>query len=172
MISGLFHTYIYEPLYNALALLVAVVPGADVGIAIILLTCLVRLILFPLSLKASRTQIVMREIDPKLKELRETHKDNREELARRTMALFKEHKVNPLAGFLLILIQLPIIIGLYFLFFNEGGAAAFDPAFLYSFVPPPEEASFVFLGLIDLAGKSIVLALLVAASQFFYARLT
>lgn len=172
MIRDTFTAVIYEPIYNSLALIVSVIPGGDVGIAIIVVTLLVKALLFPLSMRASKTQIAMRTLDPKLREIKEKHKDNRELLARETMALFKEHKVNPFSGFLLILIQIPIILGLYFVFLGEGNGATFDPAILYSFVPSPENVSFSFLGVIDLTGKSIALAVLVAITQFFYARLT
>ena len=172
MISNLFNAFIYEPLYNALAFLVSAIPGGDLGIAIVVLTLLVRLVLFPLSVGATRTQMEMQELNPKLQELKEKLKENREELARQTMALFKEHKVNPFASIFLVLLQIPIILGLYFVFLNEGSVGSFDPALLYSFLSPPETVSLLFLGLIDLTGKSMVLAVLVAVSQFFYARLT
>lgn len=172
MIPELFDAFIYEPIYNTLAFTVGVIPGGDLGIAIIIVTLLVRILLFPLSIGATRTQMEMQELNPKLTELREKLKDNKEELARRTMALFKEHKVNPFASILLVFIQIPIILGLYFVFRNEAIDGSFDPALLYSFVPPPEVLSPFFLGLIDLAGKSVTLAVLVALSQFFYARLT
>lgn len=171
MIGNLFTTYIYEPIYNALVFLVGIVPGGDVGIAIILLTVLIKLVLFPLSHQAIKTQKVMREIDPELKKLREEYKENREELARQTMALFKDKKINPFASIFLILIQLPIVFGLYFVFFNEGANGGFDPATLYSFISIPEVYSFSFLGLIELTGKSLILALVVAISQFYLARL-
>jgi YidC/Oxa1 family membrane protein insertase len=171
MISSFFHTVVYQPMYNALAFIIGFVPGADVGIAVILLTIVVRLILFPLAFSATRTQMAMREIDPELKKLREELKDNKEELARKTMTLFREHKINPFASFLFLLIQLPIIIGLYAVFRIESSSLSFDQTILYPFVHAPEGASLIFLGLIDLAGKSILLALIVAATQFAYSRL-
>ncbi|HEY4473998.1 MAG TPA: YidC/Oxa1 family membrane protein insertase, partial [Candidatus Paceibacterota bacterium] len=171
MISGLFHSFIFQPLYNALVFLVGAMPGGDVGLAIIALTFFVRLVLFPLSLKASRAQLIMRTIEPERALLQEKFKNDREALARGTMALFRTHKVNPFASFLFILVQLPIIIGLYLVFYREGGAASFDPSLLYSFVAAPSTVSFSFLGLIDLTGKSLVLALAVGVLQFFYARM-
>jgi YidC/Oxa1 family membrane protein insertase len=168
--QNLFSTVIYDPIYNALAFLVGVVPGGDIGIAIIILTIVIRLILYPLSAKAVKTQIAMREIDPELKRLREELKDSREELARKTMALFKQRKVNPFASIFLILIQLPIIIGLYFVFLHEGQGLGFDPEVLYAFISVPTEASPLFLGLVDLTGKSIVLAVIVGMTQFINAR--
>lgn len=167
----LFHVIIYQPIYNALAFLVGVIPGSDIGIGIIGITILVRLVLFPLSLSAIKSQIGMRQVDPKLKALREEYKDNKEELAKKTMQLFKEYKINPFAGFLLLLVQLPIIIGLYAVLRIEAKTISFDPSVLYHFVHAPPHVSLVFLGVLDLAGKSIVLALLVALTQFLYAKL-
>src|SRR3989344_1579314 len=167
---ALFHTLVYQPMYNALALLVGVVPGGDVGIAIIILTLLIKFILFPLSIKAVRTQVAMREIEPELKRIRETFKDKREDLARATMALFKEKKVNPFASILLIIIQIPVILGLYYVFLVEGRGNGFDPALLCSFIRPPGGASLLFLGFLDLTGKSVILAAVVAVTQYMYAR--
>lgn len=171
MLSAFFTNAIYNPIYNALALLVGFVPGGDVGVAMIILTILIKLALFPLSLKALETQAAMQEIDPELKALRKKYDNNREELARQTMALLKERNVNPFASIFLILIQLPIIFGLYFVFLSEGTNGGFDPGLLYSFVPNPETASFLFLGVLSLTGKSVVLALLVGITQFINARL-
>ncbi|MEK7613334.1 MAG: YidC/Oxa1 family membrane protein insertase [Patescibacteria group bacterium] len=171
MISSLFNTFIYNPIYNALAVLVHIVPGGDVGIAIIILTLIIKFALFPLSLKALRTQAAMRDIDPLLKDLRKKYENNKEELAKKTLALLTEKKVNPFASIFLILIQLPIIFGLYFVFLLEGGGSGFDPALLYSFVPQPAEASLSFLGLINITGKSIILAALVAVTQYINAQL-
>lgn len=167
----MFDTFIYDPIYNALALLVHVVPGGDVGVAVVLLTVIIKFILFPLSLKALETQSAMREIDPLLKDLRKKHESNKEELARQTMALLKEKKVNPFASIFLILIQLPVIFGLYFVFLSEGAGNGFDPMVLYSFITAPTETSFSFLGLIDLTQKSALLAGLVAVTQYINAQL-
>ena len=172
MISELFDAFIYDPLYNALAFIVGVIPGGDIGIAIVLLTVLVRILLFPISAGATRTQMEMQELNPQLTELKEKLKNNREELAKKTMELFKERKVNPFASIILVLIQIPIILGLYFVFRNEGVAGSFDPTLLYSFVSLPAEVSSLFLGLIDLTEKSLVLAVLVGVSQLFYSLLT
>lgn len=170
--ADFFTAAVYQPIYNALALLIGIVPGADVGLAIIGLTVLIRLILFPLSLSAIKTQMVMRELEPELKAIREKFKEQKEELARRTMGIFKEKKINPFASFFLILIQLPIIIGLYLVLQNEStNGMVFDPALLYSFISAPVGASLSFLGTVDLAGKSVVLALIVAGTQYLFARL-
>lgn len=170
MILSFFHTVIYYPIYNALAAALSLIPGGDIGIAIILITVLVKLILFPLAVKASQTQHAMRMLEPKMKDLKEKYKDNSQELAKETMALYKEYKVNPFASVLLLLIQIPIILGLYWVIIEEG-KGNFDPSLLYSFVPVPGEVSHNFLGLIPIASGSIILSLIVAVTQFIQARL-
>ncbi|TAJ13007.1 YidC/Oxa1 family membrane protein insertase [Patescibacteria group bacterium] len=169
--ASLFHNFVYQPIYNTLAALVSAVPGGDVGLAIIAITLIVRLILFPLSMSAIKTQIAMRGIEPLLKSLRVQYKDNKEELARKTMALFKDNKINPFASFFFILLQFPVIIGLYLVLTAETKLTTFDPALLYSFVEVPQHVSLMFLGFLDLTGKSIVLAGIVAITQFLYSRL-
>ena len=79
----LFSNFIYEPLYNALVFLIDIVPGHSAGLAVILLTLIIRFILFPLSKKAIRTQIAMRKIEPEVKKLRETVKDRTEQRNKR-----------------------------------------------------------------------------------------
>jgi YidC/Oxa1 family membrane protein insertase len=159
-----YHTLFFDPLYNALLVLFNILPWADAGIVIILLTVIVRLILFPLSRKAVVTQVKMAEIGPQLEAIKEKYKNNAEEQARQTLALYREKGVNPFSGIFVIIIQIPIIIALYqiFLHFSEVRT---DP--LYSFVTAPESFNTVFLGLIDLSGKSILLALLAAVSSYF-----
>lgn len=169
--TDLFNAVVYEPIYNALAFFINLIPGGDVGLAIVAVTVLVRLILFPISWTAIKTQMTMRKIDPILKEMREKYKENKEELARKMMDLFKTHKINPFASFFLILIQLPVVIGLYLVLQNESKVVSFDPALLYSFIPAPTETSLQFLGLLSLSEKSILLALIVAVTQFVFAKL-
>lgn len=171
MLGHLYTSFIHEPIYNALVFLIGIIPGGDVGVAIIILTTLVKLILLPLSLGAIRSQVLMRELDPELKRLRAELKEKPDELARRTMALFKERKVNPLASIIVILIQIPIVIGLYQVFLHESQGAGFDPATLYPFIHEPLSVSLSFLGIIDLTTGSLTLAFLVAVTQFIYGRM-
>ena len=167
--DGFFHTFFIEPLYNGLVFLMDILPWPDAGLAIIFLTLLVKLLLFPLSKKSIKTQIKMREIDPELKALREKYKNDKQKQAAATMALYKERGVNPFSGFLLILIQIPIIIALYQIFLKNG-LPVIETGILYSFVPAPENVSISFLGLIDITKKSLFLALLAGVSQFFQTR--
>jgi YidC/Oxa1 family membrane protein insertase len=171
MIKHAFDVAIFTPLYNGLIFFIEHVPFADVGVAVVLLTLLVKFILLPLAHKAIRAQALMRTLEADIARIKETYKDNREAQARKTMELYKEKGINPFSGFLLILIQLPIIFGLYWVFF-KGGLPMVNVDILYSFIQPPQTVNMEFLGLIDMSGKSILLALLAGLTQFFHARIS
>jgi YidC/Oxa1 family membrane protein insertase len=160
--SYLYHTFFFDPLYNLLVLFSKIFPWADAGIIIIVLTILVRLILYPLSRKAVVTQVRMSEIAPELNEIKEKYKDKPEEQARRTLALYREKGVNPFSGIFMILIQIPLILALYQIFIHFPQV---NTDLLYSFVSAPASIDTVFLG-IDITGKSILLAFLAAASTY------
>ena len=118
--SGIFNTVFYQPLYNGLVFLFDLLPWFDAGIIVILFTFIVKLILFPLSKKSLTAQAEMKKLEPELKGIREKYKDNQQETARRTMELYREHKVNPFASILIIIIQIPIVFALYFIFLRAG----------------------------------------------------
>lgn len=164
--SWIYHTLIYTPLYNLLVILFKIAPWADAGIIVIVLTLIVRFILFPLSKKAIVTQVAMQEVGPRIKEIQEKHKDDKETQAKLTLALYKEKGVNPLSGILLLFIQLPIIWALYRIFLYSG-IPAINGSLLYSFVHAPSHVSTMFLGLLDITQKSVTLALLAALSSYF-----
>lgn len=169
MQTGFFSTVFYQPLYNTLVLILSVVPGANVGVSIILLTVIVRSALLPLSHKSVVSQAKMRALGPHLEKLKEKHKDDKQEQARKTMELYKEHGINPFSGCLLVLVQLPIIFALYFVFFK--GLPNLNAEHLYSFVHLPSSVGMVFLGVV-LSKKSIIFALLAAVTQYYQIKLS
>ena len=172
MIAHAFHIGIYLPLYNGLVFLIDKVPGHDVGIAVIILTLVVKFVLFPLSLRVARTQEEQKKITPLLEEIKKKHKGNKQAEAEATMALYRTHNIHPFSGILLLLIQLPILFGLYFVF-ARGGLPTIDPALLFHFVMVPASVSMEFFGFINMAANhSIILAALAGLSQFVYARLS
>ena len=170
MISTFFHAVFYNPIYNALVALVAIVPGSDVGIAVILVTIIIRLALLPFSLSAARTQRAMKLLEPRIKELKEKHKGDKEKEALETLALYKEEKVNPFASILTVFIQIPVLLALYWVFYYEP-FSTINVARLYAFTPVPHTISLQFLGIISVAGKSIVLAVLAGLTQFIQAHM-
>jgi YidC/Oxa1 family membrane protein insertase len=171
MFKYAFFTFIYHPLYNGLTYLVDVVPTHDIGIAVIILTILVKLVLFPLSRQAIRTQAAMRSIAPDVEEIKKRLKDKQEEQAREIFALYKTRGIRPFSSFLLILVQFPILFGLYWVF-GKAGFPQVDASILYSFVPFPHSVNMEFLGLIDMRGHSLLLAVLTGLTQYTYTRLS
>lgn len=165
MFSALFNTLIYNPLYNGLIFLLNTLPLVDVGIAVVVLTIIVKLVLFPLSKTAVRTQIALRTLAPELERLKKKHKNNPQAQAQATMDLYKQNGVNPFSGFLLILLQLPVIFALYFVFLR-GGLPEINTEILYSFIQIPETVDMHFLGFLDINARSLVLAIITGATQF------
>lgn len=163
---------LYKPLYNILVWLIDVLPHADIGFAVIILTIFVKIILLPLSKKAIKTQLLMKDIEKPLKEIREQYKDNPQELAHKTLDLYKTKGINPFASISLIFIQLPVIIALYFVF-AKAGLPTINQNLLYSFISFPEQIQTTFLGFIDLvASKSLIIALFVLITQSIQIRLS
>lgn len=167
---ALFNTLLFNPFYNGLLFLIGIIPGGDVGVAVILLTIVVKLVLFSLSYKSIKTQVKIKELEPEIQKIREEYKDDKQQQAMKTMAFYRENDINPFSSFLTILIQIPVILALYFLFVR-GGLPEVNTDILYSFVRVPEMVSMSFIGLVDISQKSIVLALLAGLTQFFQARL-
>lgn len=165
MISNIWNAVLYEPLLNALAFLVSIIPGGDVGLAVILLTILVKIALLPLSHRSIESQAKMNLLTPELNKIKKSGA-SREEQARLTFELYKKNNTNPFSGCLLLLVQIPIIFALYYVFFK---GINFDSGLLYSFVHIPESVNMLFLGYLDITQKSLLLAVLAGVSQFLQA---
>jgi YidC/Oxa1 family membrane protein insertase len=161
----LWNLVLYRPFVNLLAVLISIIPGGDVGIAIILLTIIVKAILYPLSQRALVGQAKMNRLAPHLNEIKKSGA-SKEEQARMTFALYKEHQANPFTG---CLIQIPVIIVIIALYSAFIRGLNFDSGILYSFVHVPEHLNMHFLGLIDIGAKSWILAILAGVSQYFQA---
>ncbi|MFA5022774.1 MAG: YidC/Oxa1 family membrane protein insertase [Candidatus Paceibacterota bacterium] len=165
---GFFKTILFIPLYNLLIFITSIIPGADLGLAIIVLTILVKLVIFPLYKKSVRTQIKLKSVEPKLKEIKEKYKDNLPEQSRQTMEIYRQEKINPFSTILVLLIQIPIIITLYYVFRDSFNV---HTDLIYSFVSAPSQINTNFLGWFDLtANKSIVLSVLTGLSQYLQVR--
>jgi|SRR3989338_4765811 len=165
MFSYIWNLILYKPLLNALAALVSIVPGGDVGIAVIILTLVVKLLIFPLSQRSIESQAKMNLLAPELNKIKKSGK-SKEEQAKETFELYKKHRTNPFSGCLLVLIQIPIIFALYYVFWK---GINFESGLLYSFVHVPEHINMIFLGILDLSKKNLVLAVLAGVSQYFQA---
>lgn len=162
---NLIRLILYQPLYNLLIFFAWIIPSHSVGWAIILLTLLVRLILYPSFKKTIAHQKKMLLLKPHLDRIRQDHKDDRKTLAEKTMALYKEHGISPFSSFGPLLIQLPILIVLYYVLIN--GIKEIQLDLLYSFTPRPESLNPHFFGLDLTKPDRIFLPLLAGVLQFF-----
>ncbi len=169
MIS-LFTLLIYKPILNVTVALYSMFSLNDLGVAIISMTLLIRTLLFPLSIKTARSQKAMAELAPQIEKIKETHKGNTTAQSEAVMALYKQKGVNPLAGCLPLLVQLPILIGVYQVFLKIFEPATLD--LLYSFIPHPESINHITLGVFDISASNPALAILAGVAQFFQAKIS
>lgn len=165
-----FNTILYQPLLNILILLYEYLPGHDFGLAVIVLTILIKILFYPLGVKAIKSQKALSSLQPKIKEIQEKYKDNKEQQTREIMGLYKKEKINPFSGCLPLLIQLPVLIALYRVFWH--GLQPEQMTLLYSFVPLPGIIDSTFFGIIDLANPNIVIAFLAGIFQFIQVKMT
>ena len=164
-----FHILLTKPLLNILIWFYNVIPGQDMGLAIIALTLLIRLILFPSFQKSLRSQRELQKLQPKLNEIKEKYKDDKEAQTKATLEFYKENKVNPFSSCLPLLVQLPILIALYQVFLTGlNGKVASE---LYSFVSDPGTINTSFLGLVELSKSNIWFALTAGIFQFIQSKM-
>jgi YidC/Oxa1 family membrane protein insertase len=167
--SQAFNIVLYQPLFNALVLLYLYLPGRDFGLAVIVLTVLIRLILYPSMMGSLRSQKALSQLQPKIQALQQKYKDDKEKQTREMMALYQQEKINPFGGCLPLLIQLPILIALYRVFWV--GLNPDSMQHLYSFIPNPGTINPSFLGLMDLSSPSLILAVLAGIVQFVQSKM-
>lgn len=168
--GDIFNAVFFQPLFNLLVIIYNLVPGQDLGIAIILLTITVKVILTPLSWKQLEAQEALKTLQPKLEELKKQYKDDKQGMVQAQMKLFQEHKINPLSSCLPLLVQLPFLIALYYVFINGLKEESFS--LLYPFVSHPAELHASFLGFLSLSARNnIFLAVTTGALQFWQAKM-
>ncbi len=169
----IWHSFFFDPVYNTLVFFIDTLPGGDVGLAIVLTVIVIKLVILPLSIKVTKMQAIMRELEPKMKALKERITD-RQEQARAMMDLYAEAHINPFANIFLLFIQFPVVIALYLAVVSGGGMAlpAINTALLYSFIPNPDTVSMLMFGVFDIAARSLPLALLAGATQFIHVHLS
>ena len=129
------------------------------GLAIILLTVIIKMILYPLTVKQVKSMKAMQDLSPKMKKLQEKYKDNPQVMQQKVGALYKEAGVNPLAGCLPLIIQMPILMGMYYALYN----------FTY---PSPEAAQFLWLPSMSESDPLYILPVLSAFTTFLQQKMT
>ncbi len=165
---ALYNTFLYQPIFNLLVWLYDVIPGNNIGLAILVLTIIIRLAFYPLSKKSIVSQKALQDLQPKIEELKEKYKDKKEEMAKATMQLYKDHKINPASSCLPMLVQLPFLIAVYQVFARGLVDANFD--LLYPFVSNPGTINTISFGM-NLGEPQWILAVLAAIAQFWQAKM-
>jgi YidC/Oxa1 family membrane protein insertase len=158
---------LFRPLLNLLVGITNILPGHSVGWSIIFVTIIVRLILLPSFLHQARAtqrnQQKMKDVQHRIDEAKKTHKNDKAKQAEETMKIYREAGINPASGCLPLIVQLPVLLALYRVFFS--GLTPDTYHFLYSFVAHPVSLSFAFLG-INLSTPSIVFGIVAGVFQF------
>jgi len=181
--TELFNLFLYQPLANILILLYQNIPGNDFGVAIIVLTGLVRLLLYPISVKSIKSQRALAEIQPEVEKVQKEYQKDKERQAKEMLNVYKKAKINPFSGLFLLLVQVPVLLALYKVILNVQTSEFTN--ILYDFVSFSGEIDPLFLGIINLAKVGITqtngetfflfgnLALILGAglSQFFQAKM-
>jgi YidC/Oxa1 family membrane protein insertase len=182
--GSIFNQFIYQPLYNLLIFIYNALPWKDFGIAIILVTAIIKILLIPLSRKQIEAQKKMQELQPKIKALQEKYKNNKEKQSQALIELYKENKANPFSGCLPMVVQLVFLIAIYRVLYNISQAGLIvNGGDLYSVIGNPGQINKMFLGIIDLASSlninqiglknipHVILVLLAAGSQYFQTKM-
>lgn len=150
-----FHLFVYQPLLKFLIFIYKILPVQDFGLAVILFTILIRLLLLPSTLHSLRAQKKLAELQPEIEKIQKKYQNNKEQQAQELFKLYRKQKINPLSGILSLLIQVPILIGLYRVFLN--GFQDFD---------------YLFLNRFDLSQPSLILAFITGITQYFQGKYT
>lgn len=166
---GLFNLFLYQPLFNLLVFLYNILPFHDIGLAIIILTVIIKLILHPFSTQSLKSQRALQKLQPQLEELKKKYKEQKERLASEMMLLYKKEKVNPFSSCLPLLIQLPFLIAVFQVFRSGLNPESLD--LLYPFIQNPGQLNPVSLNIINLAEKNLILAIFAGLAQFFQAKM-
>lgn len=175
----MFTTILVQPLFNILFAIYAVVPGHDFGVAVIILTILVRIVLWPLVSRQLHSQKLMQQLQPQVAKIRKDAKGDRQKETAMLMELYKEKGTSPLAPLLPLLLQFPIFIALYIVLKDSvrvDQIAHLSYSFVAQMAPVAHlishHASFTpkLFGAIDLTKPSIILAVTAGLAQYYQGR--
>lgn len=150
MFTSTFRAFISKPLLNGLVLLAAILPAHSLGWSIVILTLLIKILLFFPSQHALESQKKLQALQPKIDEVKRKHAGDQQKITEETMKLWKTEKINPLQSCLPTLLQIPVLLGLFFII-RDSGTLELARHLLY---PPFQELDWTFstdfLGILDL----------------------
>lgn len=112
-IGKVFNAFFARPIFNLLILIIAFIPGHNMGVAIVIFTVIIRVAMYPLLKKQLHNAIAMKKLQPEMKRIKKEAAGDRQKESQMMMALYKEKEINPFGSFGIIIVQLPILIALY-----------------------------------------------------------
>lgn len=163
----MFNTFFLAPIYNTVLFFINIIPSHDIGIAIILTTLIVKVVLLPLNLTSQRSTYLMKEAQLEIEKIKEKNKGNNKKIAEETMKLYKEKKINPFSSIFTLIIQIPLFFALYFVF-RDG--VIFKENLIYSFIHFPENLKHLAFGFLDLTQHYWFLGVLTGITMFIFSK--
>lgn len=167
---GIFYTIFYQPIFNALIYLYNAIPIKDLGIAILVLTLIIKLIFYPLSKQSIKAQKALQDLNPEIEKIKEKYKNEKEKMGPELMALYKDKKINPFSSCLPLLVQLPVLFAIYRVFYDMFTKTDAMNA-LYGFVQQPESINPLAFGFLSLADKNWMVAILAGLAQYWQSKM-
>lgn len=160
----LWNTIFYQPLLNLLVYIYNLV-GGDMGVAIIVLTILIKVLLYPLSQQTLKSQRALQKLQPQVAELKNKFKGQKDKMAQELMQLYQRERVSPMSSCLPLLIQLPFLIALFQVFRNGLNSGSLE--LLYPFITNPGHLNTSLFGFWNLVERSIPLAIITGLAQYW-----
>lgn len=165
---SIFNEILFRPLFNITVFLYNILPWNDFGLAIVVLTVMIKLAFLPLTVKSIKSQKKLSQLNPKIQQIKEKYKNDSKAQSEATLALYRESGINPLAGCLPLLIQIPILIGLYQAF--VVGLKPESLGMLYDFIKDPGTINQTSFWFINIGSKMPALAILAGGLQFIQSK--
>lgn len=161
--KSIFTLILHKPLFNILLAFILFIPGNNLGVAVILLTLFIKLILSPFSYQALVAQVKNKKVQPLVDKIKKEHPEDKQLQAQKQLEIYQKLKVNPFSGCLPTIVQIVVVLALYSLLRN---GFAIEPNMLYPFLSTPEVVNMHFLGVADINLPNGVLAVLAGLFQF------
>lgn len=156
-----------RPIYNTVVFFLNIIPSHDVGIAIILTTLLIKIILLKPNISSQKSNYLMKEAQIEIDKIKEENKGDNKKIAEKTMALYKAKKIKPFSSILVLIIQIPIFFALYYVFKDNINN---NSNLLYSFNKLPNEIKHLAFGFLDMSQKYWLIGVLAGVSMFIYSK--
>lgn len=164
----MFNTFFLEPVYNVFVFFLNLFPSHDAGVAIILTTILIKLLLLKVNLSSQRSAYLIKDAQTELTEIKKRHEGDNKKIAEETMKIYKEKKIKPFSSIFVLILQIPIFFAMFYIF--RDTSIGLRPDLIYSFNTFPENVKNLAFGFMDLSQKYIWIGVLTGITMFILSR--